>query len=803
MNQPFLGEVFTRSRENRMTFRWLTRLALGLAIFTAMAVVAIPSLRYKAQGVLRGEPFYRGLPHQYWIDSLREGDAETRRTFFHRLHKNDAAVVPLLTKLLQEDAADLRRGAAEGLGRVGSAAAPAVRLLCGTALHDSDEQVRAEAKRALDQIGKAGLPEFMEALDDDQDAVRALAASRLGQLGTAAHPAVPRLLRLLQDQDRAVRQQAREALDRIGLDMEVAAPTLYQILEDETSDLRFWAAVTLVCLDASSADRAIPMLLQSFQAENPFRDRAIQALTNVGTPAVPALLRAAHDPDAHRRAGAVETLGGIHAPEVVPALFLALKDPEANVRQRATYALERSGRAIIPAEREALRDPEDLVRLTVLELLAKLGRTARSESGVVRVALKDPNGGVRKAAAAALEQVSPDEVPPLVAELAQLLRQGQAGPRIEAAKSLELFGARARPAIPALVTALEDKDPQVRAAAADALGEIGASAPESVTALSRGLKDQEILVRRSVVGALRKGVNFLKPGPQVRPVVTVLSEALKDPDPDVRRTAAEGFQEVVYQAFDRAALRLVIPALVEGLPDKEEKVRVQVEDALATALEKVTVDDQVLVPILIRALRQKTRIRSEAFEALVKILQGVTPADQSLIPDLLALLNEDTMSLEEQTQFLRALAKIGPGAKAAVPVLMELLRRHPVREIRPTPGSPESAKVIFRQTAIYVLGAIGPEAEPAVPLLIEVLKAEEPLRNAGASEKGSAPARSVPYGVRQTAAYALGRIGPAAKAAIPALTKASQDESKDLRAAASAALKQIEGKPGSGQTKPK
>src|SRR5689334_21270183 len=49
--------------------------------------------------------------------------------------------------------------------------------------------------------------------------------------------------------------------------------------------------------------------------------------------------------------------------------------------------------------------------------------------------------------------------------------------------------------------------------------------------------------------------------------------------------------------------------------------------------------------------------------------------------------------------------------------------------------------------------------------------------------------------VREQAAVALGRKGPAEKAAVPALQKALTDASADVRAAADAALKQIAARP--------
>lgn len=47
---------------------------------------------------------------------------------------------------------------------------------------------------------------------------------------------------------------------------------------------------------------------------------------------------------------------------------------------------------------------------------------------------------------------------------------------------------------------------------------------------------------------------------------------------------------------------------------------------------------------------------------------------------------------------------------------------------------------------------------------------------------------------RRVAAKALGKIGPAAKAAVPALTEALKDKDEDVRREAAKALKKLQGK---------
>jgi len=81
-----------------------------------------------------------------------------------------------------------------------------------------------------------------------------------------------------------------------------------------------------------------------------------------------------------------------------------------------------------------------------------------------------------------------------------------------------------------------------------------------------------------------------------------------------------------------------------------------------------------------------------------------------------------------------------------------------------------------RAPAAEALGAIGPAAQAAVPALAERLLVKE--------EEGF---------VLTSAAYALGDIGPAAKSALPALRQVL--EKRRVGAASQEAILKIEGKP--------
>jgi HEAT repeat protein len=82
---------------------------------------------------------------------------------------------------------------------------------------DSVEDRRAAA-RELAEIGpaaQAAVPYLVEALQDEDSAVKSSAAQALGEIGPAAEPAVPSLSKALKDADPGVRASAKDALARI------------------------------------------------------------------------------------------------------------------------------------------------------------------------------------------------------------------------------------------------------------------------------------------------------------------------------------------------------------------------------------------------------------------------------------------------------------------------------------------------------------------------------------------------------------------------------------------------------------
>jgi HEAT repeat protein len=293
-----------------------------------------------------------------------------------------------------------------------------------------------------------------------------------------------------------------------------------------------------------------------------------------------------------------------------------------------------------------------------------------------------------------------------VASLAQELGAADSGTRRRAAVDLAALGPRAASAGPSLERALGDAEPGVRGQAARALwliGDAGAAsvAGPGVAALLEATRGSLGwgLPDSDVVAALAAAASEDK---------DALASALRDADPGVRWHAA-----AAYVRLGRRGAAAV-PALLEAMRDPEWNVR----NAAGRALEETA--------------------GPEHAELLTAAL---APPD-----------------VETRYHVARALARVGPSAARAVPVLQDTL---------------SDADAEVRMEAVWALAAIGPAAASAVPALLRALE--------------DADAQ-----VRAAAAWALAHVG-AGRAAVPALQPLSRDPDRDVREAAEAASRRLAG----------
>ncbi len=287
---------------------------------------------------------------------------------------------------------------------------------------------------------------------------------------------------------------------------------------------------------------------------------------------------------------------------------------------------------------------------------------------------------------------------------------------------------------------------------------------------------------------------------------------LDDPQPYRRCAAARALGSIGPDA--RASVR----ELTRALDDKDSSVRMEA----AVALGRIGPAAAASAPAMIAALR-----RASYFDGGL-----IGPALAGLGPEAVPPLVEATRERGGNVRWesIRALRLIGPGARGEAAFALWSIARRP-EAISVLAEALADPNEFAGGTAASHLGAIGPEAKPAVPALIRALddkrfvvrgSAANALGKIGAGAKDAIPALlhapgprtaifaipaaavgpdAVPAliaglndpgdGPRWTAAEALGRIGPEARAAVSGLTRMSTSARATDRVVAATALWRI------------
>ncbi len=399
-----------------------------------------------------------------------------------------------------------------------------------------------------------------------------------------------------------------------------------------------------------------------------------------------------------RRREVVQLLASYPAREVHDALLRALRDPDAGVRAAAAEAVGRVRlREAVPQLLDWLDNPEADVRAAAARALGQIG-DARTVPNIVRV-LGDSNPDVRRAAVSALASIGGDEV---IVPLLGRLDDVDTRVRVDAANWLGRLG-DARAAVP-LIGRARDDAPEVRAAVHAALGDLGD--PRAVPALIQGLRDDAPEPRLAAIAALGR----LGSEEAVRPLVALL------PSEEDRVPRA------VTAALGQIPGREARDALIAALADSHTRVM-----AAQTLLERVRRD----------VLRGRDEDATETVEALARELgdaddpghatqiartlasiaevQGIEPAAPALLAALRA-------GRGEPPPVLRAL-----GATGAPEALLPLLERLPSDEVRVRMAVLEALRRYFEhnppdgRAANPLLAVLGDVTEPEREPLIELL----------------------------------------------------------------------------------
>lgn len=313
------------------------------------------------------------------------------------------------------------------------------------------------------------------------------------------------------------------------------------------------------------------------------------------------------------------------------------------------------------------------------------------------------------------------------------LRSRDAAIRKRAVEESVKFGDEIRGVVYALDSLLLDRDPNVRLSAARALIDIGPSASGATSALRVALKDESLDVRAAAASALAVTA------PHSRTAIPALLAALRADDNDkvvkLRVIGALGR----FGADARAAVPYIIPAL----EDHEEAVKHNtLARAAARALDGIGPAAAEAVPALIKSVKSAdSLVQAHAIEAL----GGIGPAHPDVLPALFRLLKATDPKWFPDAA-ARSLGRIGPPAKAAVPELLDLLKAR---------GRKARSDC---QEFLTALASIAPESDAVLSAVVDIL-----------NDKKANP------DLRTGTIHTLEKIGPAAKAAVPALIAALKE----------------------------
>jgi HEAT repeat protein len=439
-----------------------------------------------------------------------------------------------------------------------------------------------------------------------------------------------------------------------------------------------------------------------------------------------------------------------------------------------------SGR-LRPILSDLLRDENKEPRLAAAATLLFIEPGHPGATRALLAAFDEPDPAIRVAACELTGSIRPPAVKAVPA-LVRALRAKEKAVRNAAVRALYLYGPGAAPATPVLVRMVSKDDPaahggvepfpivpQLENIALHTLGSIGQEASSAVPELVRLAGKAKPEKLPALLGCLKKI------GPAAREAVPCLRRLMKDPRPAIRLRAAGTLMCV--QPGDKGAAAMLSRAIRSA--DVETRL------AAAGSLVGLSASSGVPLTAVADALRDDNeQVRLLCAETLRRMGPGAVPA----APALARMLTYERWAFQSRTAAAQALAGIGKGA---VPVLLEVVRAgsrrtdaaaivlalqrdtaititlQPDDDVSdPPPGKVEATlrRVECSDTAAFALGLIGPDACDAVPALVKGLRKQAPLRTC--------------------TIVALGRIGPSAREALPALRAIRQEERKDYESLA-------------------
>jgi HEAT repeat protein len=493
-------------------------------------------------------------------------------------HENGSAAVPKLRELLKSDDVQVRWRAARALGDYGSLAKDAAGDLLKL-LKDKDAVVQYHAAIALGKIEDKSdetVSGLVDAATDKDPRVARAAIAALRKLKPGPGRVTAALKEALKSNDQAVTLHALEAIveqrgkavpllketlkqpetaylacaaiDQIGPEAADAVPELMELLgKSKHSQLVIQALLALASIGpaAESAEAGIAPLLES-KTDDTIPIAAAYALGSIGAKDSDGALKTAmakQDPFLHMVAA--WALAKNHPDDeqmmkqAVGALTKGLSSEDAKMRTAAAKGLQMlqpPAELVAPALMAAANDPDPEVSANVVQALAGLGESIMPRA---KKALKNPKVcGLTVRVLTKMGPKAADAVP----DLLEASKNADPELRGKIFMALAAIGPAASPASDRLAEALSSDDERVRESAFYALREIGPGAKSAIRPLMRKLQGGKSFDTLAAAWALAR---IAPDNPSVASkIVPVLTRGLSNSDEQSRLNSVEAVGEL-------------------------------------------------------------------------------------------------------------------------------------------------------------------------------------------------------------------------------------------------------------------
>lgn len=365
--------------------------------------------------------------------------------------------------------------------------------------------------------------------------------------------------------------------------------------------------------------------------------------------------------------------------------------------------------------------------------------------------------------------------------------------RLRAVSIIHDLGEKASGATSALIGSLTDEENLIRQAAKSALGAMG---PKGIPSLTKGLSAKKAFIRISCA------YGILRADPQSKMAISVLSKELGSEEKWLRREAAETFLSLS-PGGDKIFAALQSQQGNEDLSVREMLLKsigrygARGVPALTKALES---KEARLRAIAARALGEQTRYSDDVTRSLFKVLGDPSPAARRAAS--------------------RGLSRV---VLQALPIFIDILKNgDPIAQgfvldifVARSLGPPEALQALLKilkmkdegrhRNALSILALIGPKAEAAIPALLKIMQGRGRYRRlafSAAKSIGFHTETSVTAllemlkvrdsGTQRLAERSSGQISSRDVALLPYFVKGSRDETKIVRRISVRVLGQME-----------